>query len=347
MKVWLSRIAAVLSVAFLVLTFTNASWLADTPRGSARQVAHRAIAPYYDSAAVTGDDCVATRIEAPIHPYIEDTVASVMQARRMAAGMVEVDVSPTADGHIVAFPDATLDCRTDGKGPVRGKTLAELQQLDAGYGYSADGGKTFPLRGQNIGAIPPIEAIVNALPQSPILFHFVSGEPSDADLLLKALKAAGRDAATRNDGFHGTPAQVERIKAQLPKNWAWSDEGAADCSGSYALYGWTGIMPASCEGGTMIIPIDRQWEFWGFPNRLIARMAKAGGRIVVAGPHGVNLAGLSLPEQIGDVPSSFNGYLWVDDMWNIGPALHSSIDRRNGHQIDLAEKALEARRAKQ
>lgn len=347
MKVWLSRIAAVFAVAFLVLTFTNASWLAETPRGIARQVAHRAVAQYYDPAGVGVGDCVATRIEEPSHPYIEDTVASVVQARRMAAGMIEVDVSPTADGQVVAFPDATLDCRTEGKGPVRAKTLAELQQLDAGYGYSADGGKSFPLRGQNIGAIPPVEAIVKALPESAILFHFTSAEAGDVDLLLKALKAAGRDSAKRGDGFHGSPAQVERIRAQLPKNWAWSDQGADDCGGSYMLYGWTGIMPESCKDGTMIVPLDRQWEFWGFPNRLIARMAKVGGRIVVAGPHGANLAGLSLPEQIGEVPSTFNGYLWVDDMWNIGPALHSSIDRRNGRQIELAEKALEARRAKQ
>ncbi|MBO9498786.1 MAG: hypothetical protein J7496_12965 [Novosphingobium sp.] len=345
MKLWLMRAGTLLAAAFLVLTFTNASWLAEMPRGHVLQIAHRAVAPYYDAAAIQPGDCPATQIEAPIHPYIEDTVASAQQAARMAAALVEIDVSPTADGHMVAFPDATLDCRTEGKGPVRAKTLAELQQLDVGYGYTADGGKTFPLRGA--GAMPEIGRIAQALPDTAILFHFVSAEPGDADLLLAALKASGRDVALRGDGFLGSPAQVAKVKAQFPKAWAWSDESAEACSSGYVLYGWTGLMPASCAGGTMIVPLDRQWEVWGWPNRTIERMAKAGGRIVVSGPHAAVRTGLSLPEQIGDIPSTFNGYLWVDDLWNVGPALNSSIDRRNGHQIDMAEKALAARRAKQ
>ena len=153
---------------------------------------------------------------------------------------------------------------------------------------------------------------------------------------------------TARHGEHDIPpAQVAKVKAQFPKAWAWSDESAEACSSGYVLYGWTGLMPASCTGGTMIVPLDRQWEVWGWPNRTIQRMARAGGRIVVTGPHAAVRTGLSLPEQIGDIPSTFNGYLWVDDLWNVGPALNSSIDRRNGHQIDMAEKALAAPRAKQ
>ena len=221
MKVWLLRAGTVLALAFLAITFTNASWMADTPRGPVRQIAHRAVAPWYDSASVRANDCAATKIEPPIHPYIEDTLASVVQARRMAASLVEVDVSPTADGRIVAFPDATLDCRTDGKGAVRAKTLAELRQLDVGYGYTADGGKSFPLRGAK-GAMPALEEIVKALPGTGILFHLVTSEPGDADLLAQALKASGRDVDARGDGFLASPAQVSRIRSLYPGAWAWS-----------------------------------------------------------------------------------------------------------------------------
>ncbi|WEK45567.1 MAG: glycerophosphodiester phosphodiesterase family protein [Candidatus Andeanibacterium colombiense] len=347
MKIWLLRAGTVLALGFLALTFVNASWLAAAPRGSVRQIAHRAVAPYFDPADVAPGGCAAAKIEAPIHPYIEDTVASAIQARRMAAILTEIDVSPTADGRIVAFPDPELDCRTEGKGPVRAKTLAELQKLDVGYGYTADGGRSFPLRGTGVGAMPTLDQVTRALPTNAILFNFVSDQPGDAKLLIAALKAAGRDVAGLGDGFHGTPAQVALIRAQYPEAWVWSDQSAEDCHSGYVLYGWTGITPAACAGGTLIVPIDRQWEIWGWPNRTSARMAKAGARIVVAGPQGSTITGLSLPEQIGEIPSSFTGYLWVDDLWNVGPALHSSIDRRNGHQIDQAEKALAARRAKQ
>ncbi len=64
------------------------------------------------------------------------------------ADIVEFDVHPTTDGHFAVFHDWTLDCRTDGKGVTREHTLAELKKLDAGYGYTADGGKTYPLRGK-------------------------------------------------------------------------------------------------------------------------------------------------------------------------------------------------------
>ncbi len=96
----------------------------------------------------------------------------------------------------------------------------------------------------------------------------------------------------------------------------------------------------------MVIPLDGQWKLWGWPNRLIARIKAAGGRIVVTGPAGTGENGLSLPEQIGEVPASFNGYLQVADMWTIGPALHSSIDRRTVTEIERAEAGLERRRAK-
>ena len=61
------------------------------------------------------------------------------------ADIVEFDVHPTTDGHFAVFHDWTLDCRTDGKGVTREHTLAELKKLDVGYGYTADGGKTFPV----------------------------------------------------------------------------------------------------------------------------------------------------------------------------------------------------------
>ena len=42
-----------------------------------------------------------------------------------------------------------------------------LKSLDAGYGYSADGGRTFPFRGKGVGAIPTLAEAVRALPTTP------------------------------------------------------------------------------------------------------------------------------------------------------------------------------------
>ncbi len=31
--------------------------------------------------------------------------------------------------------------------------------------------------------------------------------------------------------------------------------------------------------------------------------------------------GIERPEQLNEVPRSFRGYLWVEDIYNVGPAL--------------------------
>ena len=84
-------------------------------------------------------------------------------AERWQADMIELDVRASADGHCVVMHDATVDRTTNGPGLVAGMTLAELQQLDAGYRFSRDGGATFPCRGQG-ARIPTIDEVFAALP---------------------------------------------------------------------------------------------------------------------------------------------------------------------------------------
>ena len=104
-------------------------------------------------------------------------------------------------------------------------------------------------------------------------------------------------------------------------------------------------MPESCRKGTIIIPTNYQALYWGWPNRLIKRMDKVGARVIVVGPHGDDQAmGLTLPEQLGDVPNSFKGYIWVEDIWTVGPALRPGRDIRSQAQQDAAEAGLKRRR---
>ncbi len=349
MKYWLGRAALFLAVAVLLLTFVNASWIADKPVGGVKLIAHRGVAQQFSREGVDNDTCTATRIEPPVHDYLENTPRSMQAAALMGADMVEVDIAPTSDGRIAAFHDWTVDCRTEGKGETRSKTLAELQALDPGFGYTADGGKSFPLRSKRKDRIPSLEEALAALPNTPILFNFKSKNPKEADLLAEALKAAERDVVERRDAFYGARGPVDRIKQLYPKAWAWSMESAKRCTKEYILHGWTSIIPESCEGGTIIVPLNYQWAFWGWPNRLIQRMDSVGARVVVIGPYGEGEAGtgLTLPEQLGDIPSTFKGYVWVEDIWTVGPALRPSRDIRNQAQIDAAEAGLTRRRERQ
>jgi glycerophosphoryl diester phosphodiesterase len=74
-------------------------------------------------------------------------------------------------------------------------------------------------------------------------------------------------------------------------------------------------------------------------------MDSVGARAIVVGPRGNEQAmGLTLPEQLRKIPSSFKGYIWVEDIWNVGPALRPGRDVRNQAQQDAAEAGLKRRR---
>jgi glycerophosphoryl diester phosphodiesterase len=345
MKYWLGWLGFGLAILLLLLTVINASWLADAPRGAIKLIAHRGVSQLYNHEGIGRDSCTADRIEPPVHDYLENTVRSMQAAARLGADMVEIDIAPTADGRIAVFHDWTVECRTEGTGDTRALTMAELKALDIGHGYTANKGESFPFRGKRKDTIPSLEEALAALPNTSILFNFKSRDSSEADRLAAALKAARRDVEERHDAFYGAKGPVERIKRHFPNAWAWSMDDAKSCTKDYLLFGWTTIVPESCRNGTLMVPLNRQWLMWGWPNRLLQRMDEVGGRVIVIGPYGSDTgAGLTLPQQLGRIPSSFTGYVWVEDMWTIGPALRPGRDFRTKAQEEAAAQGLQRRR---
>ena len=305
---------AVLAVA---LSLLNASWIAPTPQGKLIVVANGGVAQ--QPSGEGSGECSAARIRTPDHHYLENTVEGIKQAYFMRANAVAVDVQRTKDGHMVAFGDDRLECRTDGKGRVRGHSLEELKKLDAGYGYTADGGKTFPFRGR-IGAIPTVEEVLQGVAGQQLIFNLRGSDPADADALAAAFARAGVPIDEKIS-FVGPAEVLARMREHAPRSWLWAPK-SSECGGDYLAWGWTGFVPESCRGATFALPLDRQWSAWGWPNRLLARMRGADARVVVAkelkesGP-----IGLDEPEQLGQVPRSFRGHLWVDDIYTVGRAL--------------------------
>jgi glycerophosphoryl diester phosphodiesterase len=311
-----------LAAVAVPLTLINASWLAPRPPGRLVVVANRGIAVPFDHKGLKDDDCTATRIEPPgDNPYIENTLPSLYRAAKLGADAVAVQVHPTRDGQMVVFHDWTVDCRTDGHGAVRDLTLAELKKLDVGYGYTADGGRTFPFRGKGVGGMPTVEELLRELPAERIVFVFKSKDPGDADALAAAFRRAGVEIDDKY-GFTGAPAVVERVRKLAPGAWAYDPREAQKCLVPYLKTGWTGIVPASCRDTTVIVPLNYRWALWGWPYRFLDRMAKAHSRVVIWGSYkNGGLAALDRPEQYDQVPADFHGWLWVDDFYTMGPAL--------------------------
>ncbi|WBY16907.1 glycerophosphodiester phosphodiesterase family protein [Erythrobacteraceae bacterium WH01K] len=346
MKRWAIRIGGVLAVALLGLTLLNASWLAPEPKGAVKLIAHGGIHQHEAGIGRVGDTCTAALIEDPVHDYLENTLPSIERAASLGAHLVEIDVTRTRDGRLAVFGDDTVDCRTDGSGATRNSTLGELKALDIGHGYTADDGSTYPFRGKGTGMMPALEEAMAASGRAGLLYRFKSEDAEEADLLATAIEKAGRDTGPRGDAFYGSAGPVARIRQLLPDAWAFTRAEAEACSRDYVASGWTGHVPQSCRNGTIIVPLDRQWAYWGWPNRMIARLEAHGTRIVIVGPQGEgHPPGLDLPEQLGEIPASFNGYAFVDDSLAVIPALIQRFDDRSQAEIDAVVDGLERRRA--
>lgn len=105
-----------------------------------------------------------------------NTLYAFQKAAALGVDMLEMDVHASADGVLVVRHDDIVETTTDGHGEIRTKTLAELKTLDAGYTWTADGGKTYPFRGQGI-TIPTLEEVFAALPNLPITLEIKQTEP--------------------------------------------------------------------------------------------------------------------------------------------------------------------------
>jgi glycerophosphoryl diester phosphodiesterase len=94
----------------------------------------------------------------------ENTLYAFEKASNLGVDIIEIDVRSTSDGTLVIMHDATVERTTDGTGHISEMTLAGLKKYDAGYRWSTDGGKTFPMRGRGITA-PTLEEVFIALPE--------------------------------------------------------------------------------------------------------------------------------------------------------------------------------------
>ena len=304
-------------------TLSNASWLAPDPAGKRTLIAHRGVSQLFDHSGVGRDTCTATRIRAPEHDYIENSLPSIRAAIGRDANMVELDIAPTKDGQIAVFHDWTLDCRTDGKGPIRDATMDELRKLDIGYGYTADGGQSFPLRGKGVGMMPSFDEVLSQLGHLSLLINFKSPDPKEAEMVLAAFARAGIDPNDGRFGFYGKGKPIEIIREKAPKAWAMDPDSAKACTTDYVKYGWSGWYPPSCVGNTIIVPLNRQWAFWGWPKRLQARAAAHDTRVLLVGDQDDKANGLGLHNvyQLQKIPAAFTGYVWIEDIYNLVPAL--------------------------
>src|SRR5690606_33834963 len=213
-------------------------------------------------------------------------------------------------------------CRTEGSGETRSRDLAYLKSLDIGYGYTADGGATYPFRGKGVGMMPTLEEVFAAFPAGRFLVNYKSNEAREGDMLA-ALLVAHPEWRARLWGVYGGGPPTERARVLIDGELAaFSTRGTKDCLLQYLGLGWTGYVPDACKSGAVMVPINLAWLAWGWPNLFIERMRAAGSEVVLLGPYEAGdpgTAGIDTLDQLAQVPDGFAGYIWTNRIEEIGP----------------------------
>jgi glycerophosphoryl diester phosphodiesterase len=317
---------AALGVAAAAIWAWNSSWLAGPPADPlVRLIAHRGMHQTFSRDGLDNDTCTAERMLPPQHALLENTIASMRAAFEAGAYAVELDVHPTTDGKLAVFHDWTLDCRTEGTGRTRDHDMAHLKTLDIGHGYTADGGKTFPLRGKGVGQMPSLDEVLAAFPDGRFVVNFKSREAREGPMLAALVEANAQWRAAVWGSYGADP--VVTAKAALPDLKAWTRDGLMDCLLGYLGYGWTGIVPAACHDSMVMVPVNYAWLLWGWPNRFIQRMRDAGTEVILVGPYtsgDPGTAGIDDGETLAEVPEGFSGYLWTNRIEIVGPLVKSA-----------------------
>ncbi|WP_394891422.1 glycerophosphodiester phosphodiesterase family protein [Mesorhizobium sp. AaZ16] len=336
-----TTILLVLIAAGAAIYINNTSLLSSRPAGEPVILAHRGLAQSYDGTGLTGETCTAEKMLPPRHDYLENTIRSMEAAFALGADVLELDVHPTTEGKFAVFHDWTLDCRTEGSGTTRDRSMAELKKLDVGYGYTADGGKTFPFRGQGIGLMPSLDEVLARFPDRRFHINVKSNDAAEGGKLavyLADLPPPRRALLT----VYGGNEPVEAVKQALPDMRTLSRRSLARCILQYAALGWSGYVPEHCRGTTLLIPINVAGWLWGWPNRFLDRMDAAGIQIFLLGPYtgGGFSEGLDDPELIKNLPAGYSGGISTDALDLIVPEIahHPASTGRSDDAASVATR---------
>ncbi|MES0870422.1 glycerophosphodiester phosphodiesterase family protein [Pseudovibrio sp. SCP19] len=315
------KIALFLLLAAAGIYLFNASWLTfDSTSGKPRFIAHRGVHQTYHRENLTNKTCTAERIDTPSHPYLENTIASMQAAFEAGADIVELDIHPTTDNKLAVFHDWTVDCRTNSSGITRNHSLAELKALDIAFGYTADGGKSYPLRGTGIGAMPELDEVFLAFPDKKFLINFKEKELRSAKLLQAKLE---EHPQWKQQVWAVYGAQnPTRFMAESTANTKGFDKARTKtCLKEYIALGWSGYVPQTCRNTMITVPSNYAWAVWGWPNKFQSRLQAHGSEVILSGPYksqGAG-AGIDTPEQLLEIPANFDGYIWTDKIEALAP----------------------------
>lgn len=296
---------------FILFVWLNNTSLFTDKADDYKLLAHRGLAQTFDISQVEWDTNTAKIIYGPEHEYLENTIESMEAAFSYGADVVELDIQRTKDGLLAVFHDYDLTMRTDGEGEVSEYTMEELKQLDIGYGYTADNGKSYPFRGKGIGRMPELKEVLELFPDKELLIHMKNSDLETAKTLWKYLESMSPERSAQMT-FYGNEEGLTYLREQNSSIRVFSVKLIKNALIKYELLGWTGYIPEEMHNMEILIPLKWAKYLWGWPHKFVERMESVNTRVVIVEGNGKWSEGFDTIESVEKIPKGFSGYVWTN-----------------------------------
>lgn len=312
------KVAGITLLGIILFIYINNTSLFVTQTDEPTLLAHRGMAQTFPMEGIEWDTCTAEMINEPEHPYLENTIPSMEAAFQAGADSVELDVKRTKDNQLAVFHDHELSCRTNGKGETTDYTLAELQQLDVGYGYTADEGKSYPFRGKGVGLMPSLSEVLETFPDKRLLIHIKSSEKEDGELLAAYIGGLPLEQQKLITAY-GDNQPIERLKDRLPELRVMSMDTMKSCMIPYIISGWTGNVPEACKNTQIHLPEAYAKWIWGWPHKFVKRMESVHSNVVLVAGDGGWSEGFDSEDDFERLPVEYEGQIWTNRIEKMAP----------------------------
>ncbi|MBN2427609.1 MAG: glycerophosphodiester phosphodiesterase [Deltaproteobacteria bacterium] len=158
--------------------------------------------------------------------YPENTLMAFQAAVETGVSYLELDVWLSRDNQLVVHHDDTCQRTCGNPRAIKKMTLSEIKTLDAGFGFSMDGGQTFPFRGQGI-TIPSLEEVLTAFPKAFFTIEIKDDSPGIEMVLFDSIRRSGReDAVLIGSGLDEVMPRIRRHCHGIPTGCSSGEAGA-------------------------------------------------------------------------------------------------------------------------
>jgi glycerophosphoryl diester phosphodiesterase len=306
------RTVLLIIISVLLLVWLNNTNVFYSKQRDYKLLAHRGLAQSYDVSKVDWDTNTAEIIDEPEHPYLENTIPSMQAAFDLGADVVELDVRLTKDKRLAVFHDFALEYRTNASGLVGDYTMAELKDLDIGYGYTADKGQTYPFRGKGLGLMPELAEVFSAFPGKELLINVKDGDVETYQVLWTDYLSRMTKDQLSLITVYGDDDGIDYLREQSPDLRLLSMRMMKKALLKYELLGFTGYIPKELHNMELHLPLKYAKFLWGWPNKFVKRMESVNTRVVIVLGDGKWSEGFDTEESLEVIPKGYKGYIWTN-----------------------------------